>query len=95
METTKPKNLSKYSKLSVHALRSPEDYEVVEVAANVDKVDFIKINDDHVVVIDGRQLKAIDRHRPRLEYKFYESVEGVNGGYNSKRTNNNKVELRK
>lgn len=95
MEKIKPKNLPKYSKLSVHALRSPENYEVVEVAANVDKVDFIKINEDHVVVIDGRQLKAIDRHRPRLEYKFYDPVEGANGNPNSKRTNGRKIELRR
>lgn len=71
MTNTKEQKISKYDELNIHILKDPQDHTVVEVAWNFGGVSGTKIGEDYVIVVNGTQLKAIDRHRPKLHYEFW------------------------
>jgi len=83
MARTKQK---KYDESEVYIIKGPENYDVIDAASDIDKVESRKFGNDHVIVINGRQLREIDKRKLK-----YESWIPDNG----KNPNDRKIELRK
>jgi len=86
--TTQGKNGSRYDVLEIHILRRPKDYEVIETAEKAGNIIGLKLGDDHVIAINGRQLRAIDKkYKHKRDYEFYTPPQNT--------SQNHKIELRK
>jgi len=87
MAKTKQKiSASKYDESEVYILKDPDDYDVIDAAADIGNVESRKFGKDHVIIINGKQLKEIDKRK--LPYELWVPTNGING------TNHN-MELRK